>query len=89
MEKNDAGDINGDGFINIYDIVQLSNFYGKKHEKEDINQDGIVDEKDARFIEKNFLKIGETAKKNAKPQEKLGKKGLEDILRALSLEPKK
>ncbi|MBL5812466.1 S8 family serine peptidase [Bacillus sporothermodurans] len=89
MESNYAGDVNGDGVVDIYDIVQLSTFYGKKQAKVDINQDGIVDEKDVRFIEKNFLKVGATAKKNAKPQEKLGKKGLEDFLRALGLEPKK
>ncbi|QQZ07754.1 S8 family serine peptidase [Heyndrickxia vini] len=89
MESNIAGDVNGDEVVDIYDIVQLSTFYGKKQAKVDINQDGIVDEKDVRFIEKNFLKVGATAKKNAKPQEKLGRKGLEDFLRALGLEPKK
>ncbi|PEJ57745.1 peptidase S8 [Bacillus sp. AFS002410] len=84
-----AGDVNGDEVIDINDLVQVAAYYGKKHDKEDINQDGIVDEKDIRFIETNFLKIGENAKKNAKTQEKLGKKGLEDILRTLSLEPNK
>ncbi|MFD4704674.1 S8 family serine peptidase [Gottfriedia sp. NPDC058432] len=84
-----AGDVTGDEVIDINDLIQVAAQYGKKHDKEDINQDGIVDEKDVRFIEKNFLKIGENAKKNAKPQEKLGKKGLEDILRTLGLEPNK
>lgn len=88
MEKNTAGDVNGDEVIDIHDLIQVAAFYGKKQDKEDINQDGIVDEKDVRFIESNFLKIGQNAKKNVKPQEKLGKKGLEDILRALGLEPK-
>lgn len=87
MEVNQAGDVNGNEVIDIHDLIQVASFYGKKHDKEDTNQDGIVDEKDVRFIEKNFLKIGASAKKNAKPQEKLGKKGLEDILRALGLEP--
>ncbi|MEK5389597.1 S8 family serine peptidase [Margalitia sp. FSL K6-0131] len=84
-----AGDVNGDEVIDINDLVQVAAQYGKKHDKEDINQDGIVNEKDVRFIEKNFLKVGENAKKNAKPQAKLGNKGLEDILRALGLKPNK
>jgi subtilisin family serine protease len=85
MEYNYAGDVNGNEVIDIHDLNQVAVHYGKKHDKADINQDGIVDEKDARFIEKNFLKIGAAAHKNTKPQEKLGKKGLEDILRALGL----
>lgn len=89
MEKNYAGDVNGDEMIDINDIIQAAAFYGKKHDKEDINKDGIVDEKDIRFIEKNFMRVGPNAKKNAKPQEKLGNKGLEDFLRALSLDPMK
>jgi subtilisin family serine protease len=88
MEVNHAGDVNGNEVIDIYDLIQVAAHYGKKNDKADINQDGIVDEKDVRFIEKNFLKIGSEAKKNAEPQEKLGKKGLEDILHALGLEPK-
>ncbi|MBX9975081.1 S8 family serine peptidase [Cytobacillus firmus] len=87
MEVNQAGDVNGNEVIDIHDLIQVAAFYGKKHNKEDINQDGIVDEKDVRLIEKNFLKVGAAAKKNEKPQEKLGNKGLEDILSALGLEP--
>lgn len=89
MDDNLAGDVNDDKMIDIQDIVQVVAFYGKDHKKEDLNQDGIVDEKDVRFIEKNFLKVGPDAKKNAKPKEKHGKKGLEDFLRAIGLEPKK
>ena len=82
-----AGDVNGDKMIDISDVIQVVAFYGEDHKKEDLNQDGIVDEKDVRFIEKNFLRVGPDAPKNKKPKEKHGNKGLEDFLRALGLEP--
>ncbi|USK33874.1 S8 family serine peptidase [Bacillus sp. F19] len=84
-----AGDVNGDKMIDISDVIQVVAFYGKDHKEEDLNQDGIVDEIDVRFIEKNFLRVGPDAPKNKKPKEKHGNKGLEDYLRAIGLEPKK
>ena len=36
----------------------------------DLNKDGIVDEKDIRFVEKNFLKKGPDASKSQTPVEK-------------------
>ncbi|TCP30929.1 peptidase Vpr [Scopulibacillus darangshiensis] len=84
---NYAGDINQDKMIDIKDVMRVVAHYGKKNKKADINQDGIVNETDIRYIEKNFLKVGPDAGKNAKPQAKLGKKGLNDFLEALGLEP--
>jgi hypothetical protein len=54
----------------------------------DFNQNGIVDETDISYIEKNFLKKGPDAKKNQKPVESMGKATLETILRLIGLEPK-
>ena len=59
--------------------------YGKNHPNSDINKDGIVDEIDIRYIEKNFLKVNADTKK--KPLAKLGPKGLNDFLKSLGLEP--
>ncbi|WP_432353809.1 S8 family serine peptidase [Sporosarcina sp. A2] len=83
-----AGDVNNDGVIDIHDVMRVVAQYGKNHPSTDINQDGIVDETDIRYIEKNFLKVGDNAK-NKKPLEKLGSKGLNDFLKALGLEPMK
>lgn len=83
-----AGDVNNDGVIDIHDVMRVVAQYGKDHPTVDINDDGIIDEKDIRFIEKNFLQVGDYAK-NKKPVEKLGKKGLNDFLQSLGLEPKK
>ncbi|EOP04794.1 hypothetical protein II1_04480, partial [Bacillus cereus MC118] len=51
--------------------------------------DGVVDEKDVRFIEKNFLQKEVGVPEVVKPKETIGKKGLADFLRQIGLEPKK
>src|SRR5699024_8815001 len=41
---NKAGDVNGDGVIDIHDVMRVVAMYGKDDKKTDINQDGIIDE---------------------------------------------
>lgn len=82
---NEAGDVNGDGVIDIMDAMRLVAKYGKEDDQTDINKDGIVDETDVRFVEKNFMKVGPNVKKQ--PVEKLGKKDLNDLLKSIGLEP--
>ncbi len=84
---NYAGDVNKDGMIDIMDVMRVVAQYGKKDKAADINIDGIVDELDIRFIEKNFLRVGHDIAKNKKPVETLGKKGLNDFLQSVGLEP--
>ena len=65
MDDSLAGDVNGDKMVDIQDarIAALSYGKGKVFVKDgDINQDGVVDETDIRFIEKNFLKRGQMLK---------------------------
>ncbi len=85
---NYAGDVNNDGVIDIMDVIRVVAKYGKVDKNMDINIDGIVDELDIRLIEKNFLRVGQNAGENKQPIEKLGKKGLNDFLRSVGLEPK-
>jgi len=88
---NLAGDINGDKVIDIKDIQLVVDAYGTKDKsivKEDINQDGVVDETDVRFVEKNFLASGPDAPSNKQPKEKIGNKGLDYFLRLIGLETK-
>ncbi len=54
----------------------------------DLNKDDIVDEKDIRFVEKNFLKKGPDASKSQTPVEKSKSGTLADILKKLGLTPK-
>ncbi|KRE71355.1 S8 family serine peptidase [Paenibacillus sp. Soil750] len=82
-----AGDVNGDGMIDIEDLKKVANAFGKSSKKEDINQDGTVDEKEVRYIEKNFLKMDPDVKGKSKPKEKDGKKDLAYYLIELGLKP--
>ncbi|PFW56086.1 peptidase S8 [Bacillus cereus] len=90
--KSFAGDVNGDRLIDIRDMQSVVDVYGKKDASivpQDINQDGVVDETDVRFIEKNFLQKEVGVPEVVKPKETIGKKGLADFLRQIGLEPKK
>ncbi|MBO9130680.1 S8 family serine peptidase [Bacillus sp. 165] len=86
-----AGDVNGDRVIDIRDIQSVVNAYGTQDAsivKQDINQDGVVNETDVRFIEKNFLSKGPDALSIQQPQETIGKKDLKYFLNSIGLEPK-
>ncbi|MGG0186698.1 S8 family serine peptidase [Bacillus rhizoplanae] len=89
--KNLAGDVNGDRLIDIRDMQSVAEVYGKKDASivpQDINQDGVVDETDVRYIEKNFLQKEVGVPEAVKPKETIGKKGLADFLRQIGLDPK-
>ena len=59
--------------IDIEDLKQVAKRLRQiLNKKEDLNQDGIVDEKDVRFIEKNFLSVDRDVKGKAK--DKVGKR---------------
>ncbi|MBY0146246.1 S8 family serine peptidase [Neobacillus niacini] len=86
-----AGDVTGDQVIDIRDIKDAVDHYGKQNpenENLDINQDGVVNETDVRWIEKNFLTVGPKAGKGNKPKESIAKKGMADFLKMIGLEPK-
>ncbi|WP_369902127.1 S8 family serine peptidase [Bacillus manliponensis] len=89
--KGLAGDVNGDRLIDIRDMQSVVDVYGKKDASilpQDINQDGVVDETDVRFVEKNFLQKEVGVPEVVKPKETIGKKDLKYFLRLIGLEPK-
>ncbi|MFD4707965.1 S8 family serine peptidase [Gottfriedia sp. NPDC058432] len=55
-----AGDVNGDGVIDVLDVKQVAKMFGvqntTKFNIEDLNQDGIVDKKDMNFLVSNLYK---------------------------------
>lgn len=86
-----AGDVTGDQIIDIRDMKDAVENYGKSapaNENLDINQDGTVNETDVRWIEQNFLKVGPKAANGAEPKESIGKKGMADYLKMIGLAPK-
>ncbi|USK36698.1 S8 family serine peptidase (plasmid) [Bacillus sp. F19] len=89
--KGLAGDVNGDSMIDILDIQSIAEAYGTNDPSivpQDLNQDGVVNETDIRFVEKNFLTKGPDAPANKQPKATIGKKDLEYFLRLIGLEPK-
>ena len=61
IDDNPAGDVNGDKMVDIQDARIAALSYGKgtvSVKDGDINQDGVVDETDIRFIEKKLLEKG-------------------------------
>src|SRR5699024_3089182 len=86
MGMNAAGDINGDGVIDIMDVMRLVGLYNSESDQADLNKDGIVDEIDARFIEHNFMQRGADAN-DKEPIANLGGKGLYDLFKSIGLEP--
>jgi hypothetical protein len=77
-----AGDVNGDGVIDIHDAILVANQAGKtvnENSKEDLNKDGVVDINDFNFIVKNFMKINPYVPTKNKPVEKSGNNTLEEL----------
>ena len=69
-QRSIAGDVNGDKMIDILDIQSVVDAYGTKDSSivpEYFNQDGVVDETDIRFVEKNFLMKGPDASADKQP----------------------
>ena len=92
FQINRAGDINDDSLIDIKDIRDIVEAFGQENPavtSMDVNQDGIVNEIDLRFIEKNFLTKGPDAPKGKSPMETIGKKDLTYYLNQVGLSPTK
>ena len=88
FKVNLAGDVNGDSLIDIKDVRDIVEYYGKENPEIptfDVNQDGVVNETDVRFIEKNFLTKGPDAPKGKSPMVTVGKKDLAYYLNQMEL----
>jgi hypothetical protein len=71
-----AGDVNGDGVIDVLDVKKLANKIGMQNQNnfkvEDLNQDGIINETDMKFLVKNLYKSNPDA--TVKPKEQVAGK---------------
>lgn len=74
--KAAAGDVNGDGVIDVLDVKKVANKFGMQDNEtfkiEDLNQDGIVNETDMKFIARNLYKAN--AEATVKPKEQVAGK---------------
>lgn len=71
-----AGDVNGDGVIDVLDVKKVANKFGMQDNEtfkiEDLNQDGVVNETDMKFIVRNLYKANADA--TVKPKEQVAGK---------------
>jgi subtilisin family serine protease len=71
-----AGDVNGDGVIDVLDVKKIANKIGMQDQDdfkvEDLNQDGIINETDMKFLVKNLYKSNPDA--TVKPKEQVAGK---------------
>jgi hypothetical protein len=68
-----AGDVNGDGVIDVLDVKKLANKIGMQDQDdfkvEDLNQDGIINETDMKFLVMNLYQSNPDA--TVKPKEQV------------------
>ncbi|MGM0836142.1 MAG: S8 family serine peptidase [Bacillota bacterium] len=80
-----AGDVNGDGVIDIYDALEIQANWDTSHRNSDINFDGVVDVKDLKFVEKNYLMVNPSQDNPPAPKDNKNGKTLEDIFKDLGI----
>jgi hypothetical protein len=56
LEQFEREDINRDGVVDFYDLVQLARAFGRQgvNLPEDLNQDGVVDERDLELLRQRY-----------------------------------
>ncbi len=81
-----AGDVNGDGVIDIHDALEVEKYYGEKVDyKEnpvDFNFDGVVNAFDMDYIVYNFTLYNEQVVNRGEPELSYEGRTLDDILEA-------
>ncbi len=82
-----AGDVNGDGVIDVLDVKQVANKFGQQDNVtfkiEDLNQDGIVNATDMNYLVKNLYKSNQDA--TVSPKEKVEGKYATDYFNKLGI----
>ncbi|MGG2025884.1 S8 family serine peptidase [Gottfriedia sp. S16(2024)] len=85
LQPTYAGDVNKDDVIDVRDALYLQTYWGTNKRDADINFDGVVDEKDMAFVEKNYLMQNPTINYAPTPLEKYKSQTLESVKIALGI----
>ncbi|WP_057915248.1 S8 family serine peptidase [Peribacillus muralis] len=85
LKTANAGDINKDDVIDVMDALYLQTYWGTNKRDADINFDGVVDEKDMAFVERNYLMQNPTINYAPTPKKKYKAQNLESIKKALGI----
>ncbi|XRG78798.1 S8 family serine peptidase [Rossellomorea sp. GAMAL-10_SWC] len=85
IDKNHAGDVNGDNVIDVMDAIYLQVYWGTNKRSADINFDGVVDVKDFAFVEKNYLMQNTSIDSSVKPKKKYKSETLESVKKDIGI----
>ncbi|MFB7138705.1 dockerin type I domain-containing protein, partial [Gottfriedia sp. NPDC056225] len=85
IDKNNAGDVNGDNVIDVMDAIYIQTYWGTNKRAADINFDGVVDAKDFAFVEKNYLMQNTSIANSPAPKKKYKTATLESIKEDLGI----
>lgn len=57
LYKYDKADLNQDGQIDFYDLIELAKAYGQQgiNSRADLNSDGVVDDKDLQILKQSYV----------------------------------
>ncbi|PEL07361.1 hypothetical protein CN601_19950 [Bacillus sp. AFS017336] len=80
-----AGDVNKDDVIDVMDAIYLQTYWDTNKRDADINFDGVVDEKDLAFVEKNYLMQNPTINYAPAPKKKYKSQTLESVKSSLGV----
>ncbi|WP_179874453.1 S8 family serine peptidase [Bacillus sp. AFS002410] len=80
-----AGDVNKDDVIDVMDALYIQTYWGTNKREADINNDGVVDEKDLAFVAKNYLMKNPTVNYAPAPKTKYKSQTLETVKSALGI----
>ncbi|KZE64317.1 hypothetical protein AWM68_14620 [Fictibacillus phosphorivorans] len=86
MGRATPGDVTKDHVIDILDAIQLERDWGTSERSSDINFDKIVDGKDMKYIQDNYLRKNPDFKNAPEPKSVHEGKTIEDIVKGLGLE---
>ncbi|QKE76006.1 S8 family serine peptidase (plasmid) [Arthrobacter citreus] len=85
MDKNSAGDVNGDNVIDVMDAIYIQTYWGTNKRAADINFDGVVDAKDFAFVEKNYLMQNTSIANSLAPKKKYKSQTIDSIKKDLGI----
>ncbi|MFI8685772.1 S8 family serine peptidase [Rossellomorea sp. NPDC077527] len=85
IRKQDAGDINQDSVIDIFDAVALKESWGTDKQEADLNFDGVINEEDFELVEYNYLETDPGVDKAPTPKQMYQGQTLESIKKELGI----
>lgn len=85
LRRQDAGDVNQDSVIDIFDAVAIKEHWGTDKQEADLNFDGIINEEDLELVEYNYLETDPGVDKAPTPIQTYKGQTLESIKKELGL----